>query len=289
MQTLTSLLLPCLLWATSLGAQGPGYLGVVLRATEAAVVAEVVEGSAAARVGLQPGDAMVAVDGEPTPTREAFVAAVQAHAAGQRLRVRVRRGDRERVVVVKLGERPSPSAAAPPGAPPERLPLVRTLFVEERAAAKGYLGVGAREVTGGLAVDRVVDGGPAARAGVQRGDVLTALGDRRLRRLADLDAALVALGAEREAALSLLRAGRVVSRQVVTGAAPERVLPDQRGGAAAPRAPALVEFVVETEETQGEPPTARAPARDVRAEVQKLRAELRELRDLLLQLRRGRE
>ena len=92
MQTLTSLLLPCLLWATSLGAQGPGYLGVVLRATEAAVVAEVVEGSAAAKVGLRPGDAMVAVDGEPTPTREAFVAAVQAHAAGQRLRVRLEVG-----------------------------------------------------------------------------------------------------------------------------------------------------------------------------------------------------
>ena len=112
MQTLSSLLLPCLLWATTLGAQGPGYLGVVLRATEAAVVSEVVEGSAAAKVGLQPGDAMVAVDGAPTLTREAFVAAVQAHAAGERLRVRFRRDDRERVVVVKLGERPSPPAAA---------------------------------------------------------------------------------------------------------------------------------------------------------------------------------
>ena len=85
-------------------------------------------------------------------------------------------------------------------------------------------------------------------------------------------------------ALSLLRSGRVVSLQAVTGAAPKRALPDQRG-----RAPELVEFVVETEETRGEPPTARAPVRDVRAEVQKLRAELRELRDLLLQLQRGRE
>ena len=284
MQTLTSLLLPCLLWATALGAQGPGYLGVVLRAAEAAVVAEVVEGSAAAKVGLQPGDAMVAVDGEATRSRDAFVAAIQAHVAGDRVRVRFRRGDRERVVVVRLGERPAPPAAAPSGAPPERLPLVRTLFVEERAAAKGYLGVGAREVIGGLAVDRVVEGGPAAQAGVQRGDVLTALGDRRLRRMSDLDDALVGLGARREVALSLLRSGRVVSLQAVTGAAPKRALPDQRG-----RAPELVEFVVETEETRGEPPTARATVRDVRAEVQKLRAELRELRDLLLQLQRGRE
>ena len=59
--------------------------------------------------------------------------------------------------------------------------------------------------------------------------------------------------------------------------------------AAAPGAPALVEFVVESEEARGEPPTARPPARDVRAEIQELRAELRELRALLLQLRRGRE
>ncbi|RMD78954.1 MAG: RIP metalloprotease RseP [Gammaproteobacteria bacterium] len=69
-------------------------------------LAEVEPGGPADRAGLRPGDLIVAVDGRPMPTWEAFVRYVRAH-PGQVLKVRVRRGGQS----LTLSLRPEPVQA----------------------------------------------------------------------------------------------------------------------------------------------------------------------------------
>jgi serine protease Do len=104
MHALTATLLSFLLM-TPAATFGPGYLGVFLKESEQAVVREVIPGTAAQKAGIKAGDVMLAVDGTKTPTRQSFVEAIQGHQSGDRVRIKLRRGKRDRVVVVKLGER----------------------------------------------------------------------------------------------------------------------------------------------------------------------------------------
>jgi putative serine protease PepD len=91
------------------------YLGVSTGDPETgtgALVAAVVRGGPAADAGIRAGDRIVAI-GDRTISESADVAAaVVAHQPGDAVRVRLRRGGRERTVTVRLGTRPR---AATPG------------------------------------------------------------------------------------------------------------------------------------------------------------------------------
>lgn len=230
MHALTATLLSFLLM-TPAATFGPGYLGVFLQESEQAVVREVIPGTAAQKAGLKAGDVLLAVDGKKTPTRASFVQAIQSHDAGDRVRIQLRRGKRDRVVVVKLGERQEPQGAGadvvaeePPKArrkpTPEVEVSVPTAEIVEIDGGKGYLGVSVREAEKGLAVDRVLEDGPCAKAGVESGDVIMNLGDHRVRTLDDLDGALGKVGAGRKTVLGVLRGDRVRQLRVTTGRRP---------------------------------------------------------------------
>jgi len=92
-------------WGTGSG----GYLGVAPALAEdgAVRVEEVVEGSPAARAGLRDGDVLLQVDREPLLDDRHFSAMVRQRAAGDVITVKLRRGEVERVMEVKLGQRPS--------------------------------------------------------------------------------------------------------------------------------------------------------------------------------------
>ncbi|MCK5943448.1 MAG: PDZ domain-containing protein [Planctomycetes bacterium] len=241
-------------------ALGPGYLGVFLQSSDEAIVSEVIPGTAAQKAGLKAGDVMLAVGDKETPTRDAFIAAIQSHEAGERVKLKLRRGTRERVVVVKLGERAeAPGAGAAvaevaeePPAPKPR-PIVE---ISRPAGGKGYLGVSVREADGGLAVDRVLDDGPCAKAGVKKGDVIMSIGDHRTRSLDELDAALTKVGAGRKVPMSVRRGDRAEVVKIRTGARPgssarrneiavEAHEAKPRDLAVKVRKPAAVEVVVE--------------------------------------------
>jgi PDZ domain-containing protein len=61
---------------------------------------------------LQPGDVITAIDGTPTPTNTALVAALTAHHAGDVVKLSVKRGSATRAESVKLA--PSPQGQVPP-------------------------------------------------------------------------------------------------------------------------------------------------------------------------------
>jgi S1-C subfamily serine protease len=72
--------------------------------------------------------------------------------------------------------------------PIDRLPpILADLIAEGRVSgpARPWLGVNAEEIAGRLLVARVTEGGPAQKAGVQKGDILVGVGGQTAKGLAD--------------------------------------------------------------------------------------------------------
>lgn len=221
-----------------------GWLGVYLSPdAKEAVVAEVIPGTPAAKAGLVSGDVLIAVGSAKTPTRDTFVAEMKKMQPGARVKIMLRRGKRERMVVVRLGERPEDQGAgAGVGEPPEprksvrkpapvraakptSAPVAETEPGVQGAAAsgtKGYLGIRVREGDGGLLVDRVLEGGPSAKSGLKQGDVLQVIGDQRIRSVEDLDGVLLKIVPGRKVAVGVARKGVTKSLMVEVGRRPEK-------------------------------------------------------------------
>jgi S1-C subfamily serine protease len=85
-----------------------GYLGVVVATVVGGGVrvASVVKGGPAAKAGIQPGDVIVAVDGQPTPTTEELQAVLPTLKPGQRVNVDLVRGGTKLTVSLALGSQP---------------------------------------------------------------------------------------------------------------------------------------------------------------------------------------
>ncbi len=301
MNILPASLLPLLLLAPV----ADGWLGVYLDPDrDEAVVAEAMPGSPAAKAGLQAGDVMLAVGDTLTPTRDAFVAAIRATKAGDSVRLKIRRGKDESVVVVKLGERPADGVAAPakpqpgtrPAAPSKPAVEVAPIEPVSPAGKKAYLGLALRATDKGLAIDRIVPAGPSDGSGFVVGDVVTSVAERPVASLAELDKVLSSLVPGRQVAVGVV--GEQGTRSVML------TLGGRDDGAPRAAARALTPDgarPVPMSKDDVPPPMPAKPAKpakvkpaagemDLEAEIEALRAELRELRHQLEQLKKqGRE
>jgi serine protease Do len=139
-----------------------------------ALVASVDPGSPAEKAGLKPGDVVLSLDGKRIGDSAELPRIVGEKRPGTRVRMDVWREGRSRELVATLEElkaEAAPSAAAGP---------------EQGENIGAKLGLSARPLTaqeasqlgvrGGLVVEG--SGGAAARAGVQRGDVILALNNQ---------------------------------------------------------------------------------------------------------------
>jgi S1-C subfamily serine protease len=72
----------------------------------------------------------------------------------------------------------------------------------------------------GVLITGVLQGGPAAQAGVRPGDVVTAVGDRPVQTTADLLKAVAALKPQTNAALGVVRNGQRLRIDVQIGQRP---------------------------------------------------------------------
>jgi len=95
-----------------------GFLGVQMLLTESgergARVLQVLAGSPADRVGLQPGDRIVSVGPETVTDPRRFCALIAATPPDIQLELRYIRGDDEHTVTVRLTEPMPPHGAEPP-------------------------------------------------------------------------------------------------------------------------------------------------------------------------------
>ncbi len=85
------------------------YLGVQTQLTVDGVtmVTDVLADGPAANAGIQPGDALVAIDGQQVDADHAFIDLLYAHDPGDTVTMTVSRGGSEQEVDVTLGERPT--------------------------------------------------------------------------------------------------------------------------------------------------------------------------------------
>jgi len=163
-----------------------------------ALVASVHEHSAAAAAGLQPGDVITAVDGQPIERAGDLSSRISLALPGDRVNLTVWRERAQRTVAVKLGQAEEEHATGPqtrPPAPAGALGLsLRPLSRDEMAQL---------HLAGGLLVEDVV--GASEQAGVEAGDVLLSVHGQAVHSVAEVRAALAK--APRQVALLLLRDG----------------------------------------------------------------------------------
>ncbi|HLU66696.1 MAG TPA: PDZ domain-containing protein, partial [Kofleriaceae bacterium] len=110
-------------------------------------------------------------------------------------------------------------------------PIMNSL-ISTGKVVRGWLGVTIQDVTRelkealGLSTDRgvligdVVDGSPAARAGLRRGDVVVKIGTRATPRSSDLRNAIASAGAGKRVELEVVRGGKRQTVPVVLGEMP---------------------------------------------------------------------
>ena len=164
---------------------------VGLPAPHGALVAEVVQKGPSSKAGIQPGDVIVRFDGHEVGDNKDLPWLASTAGIGKTVTVGVWRNGKEQPVQVTMGElpedpnevrgqpEPTPSPNVPQNAPQG---LGMTLEdLSPRLAEK--LRTPARA---GVAVVSVDEGGPAAEAGVQAGDVILRAGNEAVKTIGDL-------------------------------------------------------------------------------------------------------
>ena len=142
-----------------------------MKKPDGALIASVARNSAAAKAGLKPGDVITEVNGEPIVRSGSLSSVIGMASPGEKVKLKVWR-DRSAIdIEAKLGgaeEAAKQAAADEPADRAGQLGLaLRPLTREERREVQSE---------GGLVVENV--SGPAARAGIERGDVLIAINGR---------------------------------------------------------------------------------------------------------------
>lgn len=154
-----------------------------------ALVAQVMDDSPAAKAGVQPGDVILEFNGKEVLVSSALPPLVGRARVGQDASLKVLRDGKTRTLKVRIAElpgeegKPEPRTTRPQQGDTDRLGLdVLELSREERRE----LGID----KGGVRIGRIIEG-PAANAGLIRGDVITRLnnqpvdGVRHYRRLVE--------------------------------------------------------------------------------------------------------
>jgi serine protease Do len=141
---------------------------------QGALVSTVEPGGPADKAGIKPGDVLLAVNGKTVDRSAELPPLVAAVKPGQKANFDVWRDGAKRTVAVTVGElKPEQVASAKP---PSQV-----------GEDTGKLGLALRQVEEGLVVEKA--SGPAARAGIQRGDVVVAVNGKRLKSAEELRAA----------------------------------------------------------------------------------------------------
>jgi len=166
---------------------------------QGALVADVQKGGPGDKAGLQSGDVIRSIDGQPIVGSGDLPAYISQSQPGARVRLEVWRKGASETLTATLGNAADKKAVADAGA--------------GQGAAQGRLGLALRPlerdeqrqagVEGGLLVEQA--SGPAARAGVQDGDVLLAINGTPARDVAQVRSAVAKAG--KSVALLVMRDG----------------------------------------------------------------------------------
>ncbi|MGE0810347.1 MAG: DegQ family serine endoprotease [Immundisolibacter sp.] len=201
----------------STGHAAHGYLGVTVQPVtpalaqsfgldkaRGALVANVAADSPAAKAGIEAGDVILSFNGQTLGNAGDLPPLVGSTNVGDSAALRVLRDGKERTVNVKIAALSDDGASAPAGKPAAQAKggRLKLAVVDLDPAQRQQLDV----PKGGVLVMAVGDG-PAARAGLARGDVILRLGDSAVKDVADFKALVDKLPAGRAVPLLVQRRG----------------------------------------------------------------------------------
>ncbi|HEY7664557.1 MAG TPA: DegQ family serine endoprotease [Xanthobacteraceae bacterium] len=136
-----------------------------------ALVAAVEPGGPADKAGIKPGDVLLSVNGKAVDRSAELPPLVAAVKPGTKANFDVWRDGSKRTIAVTVTElKPEQVASAKP--------------TSRRGDDTGKLGLALRQDEDGLVVENA--SGPAARAGIQRGDIVVAVNGKRVKNLEEL-------------------------------------------------------------------------------------------------------
>jgi serine protease Do len=182
-----------------------GWLGVQIQAWEpglaqkfglkeerGALVGRVMEGEPAEKAGIQKGDVILEVEGHAVKDTRDLLNTIARLQPGQTAKVLVFRDGKEKTLTVNLGERPADAEVAgqPPPSKEDRLGLTVQDIPAEMAEQLGL------EKPEGVLVSSVKPGSPAAKAGLQRGDLIHEMEHQPVRNAQDYHKILSKAGKE---------------------------------------------------------------------------------------------
>jgi serine protease Do len=174
-----------------------------LKRAAGALVVMVEKGGPAEKAGFLPGDVILKVQGKAIESSSELPPIIAATRPGTTLQFQVWRRGAAKELTATIGELEAEEPR--PEAEPGELRANRLgLVLSELTARQGA----ELETEGGLLVRSVR--GPALKAGIQAGDVIVAINDRKINRVADFDRALAAVPPGGVVALLVLRDGELV-------------------------------------------------------------------------------
>jgi serine protease Do len=154
-----------------------------------ALVTSVSPDSAAEKAGIQVGDVITGFNGKPVESSRDLKNKVGGVAPGSKVKLDLVRNGKPLTLATTIGEAPQESAAADEGAAPEqaaKLGLSLQPLTPELAQRFGLA------EKSGLLIADVDQGSPAARAGLQEGDLIVEVNRKKVAKVSELQAAVAA-------------------------------------------------------------------------------------------------
>ena len=180
------------------------FLGINIEpADDGAAVLRVLPDSPAALAGLERGDIITAVNGEAIDA-DTLAAVVGALSVGDEVSLDVMRNDETMQLTATLGEMPEH-------------PANRMFPFGDFQVQRAYLGVSLESTDDGVSIAAVSETSPAAEAGLQVGDIITAVNSEAVAEPADVAAAIRDLAIGDSVTLSITRDGEAQDIEVTLG------------------------------------------------------------------------